>query len=236
MFVCRHNLLDTSTPKVSSEDVNKIYSCEEAPKHSTHACHDSNEKQENTDQRISVGDSSIEPSSEYTRFSSELPGALKYNSGGHGYNPLLCDNMANTCFELPGKPATYAACVQEGPKKDSAVGNMHLQRVCHIGGRENLITDASNRLILGSPNVTEAFRGLMNQQLDPSIDLSNYFTYKYGRMQPVNLAASGSEHGIQYHPNGPITGQTQNNLPSVALMTSNPSEKMNDEVGKMKSV
>lgn len=242
--------MDTSKPKVSSEDVNQVCSGEEALTDSTHACHNSSELEENADQGISAGDASIEPSSEHTKFSIELPQALKYDSGSPGYDPILCGNEANTPLALPSEAASDVANIQDGSKNDSLERELHLQGICQAEPKidiqdcdwDNLIADASDLLIFSSPNVTEAFKGLMNKQLEPSRRMSNFMTLlpqsatnNSRKMHIVNPVASGSEHGNEDHPPEPIpasdTDQTQDNLANVALVASNPSEKMDDEVG-----
>ncbi|TKY51184.1 tesmin/TSO CXC 2 [Spatholobus suberectus] len=212
-FLRRHNLLDTSKPKVSSEDVNNAYSCEETPADSTHACHESSELQEKAEENIPIGDASIEPCNENPNISIELPQVLKYNLGSPGYDPLLCGDEANSLLELPGQPASDVAYVPEGSEKDSIEGEMHLPGLCQIEaknegpdcGVDGLITEASDLLMFSSPNVTEAFK-----------------------------VVSGSEHEIEDHPSESAaatdTGQRQDNLANVALMVSNPSEKMDDKL------
>ncbi|XP_061376159.1 protein tesmin/TSO1-like CXC 2 [Gastrolobium bilobum] len=243
-FLRRHNLLNTSKSKVSSEDVNKVR--EEALTDATHACHDSSELQENTDPRISIGDASIKPSGEHTKFSMELQQSFKYNSGSPGYDPLYCGDEANSILELPGEPASDVSYAHEGSKKDLVEGAMHLQGIRHIETEiegpycewGNLIRNAYDLSMFSSPNVTEALMDLMNKQLDPR--LSNFVsllpqstTDNGSEMHNVNPVASGSEHEIEDHPSEPIattnSGQTQDNLANAALKASNPSLKTNDE-------
>ena len=111
--------METSKPKVWSEDVNSVYSSEETLADSTQACHESSEQQENTAQKISIGDASIEPCNENPNISIELPQVLKCNLGSPGYEPLLCCDEANSLLELPGngKPASDVAYVPEGSEK-----------------------------------------------------------------------------------------------------------------------
>ncbi|KAG5075097.1 hypothetical protein JHK84_056328 [Glycine max] len=249
-FLRRHNLLETSKPKVSSEDVNNVYSCEETPADSAQACHESSEQQENTAQKISVADASIEPCNENKNpnISIELPQVLKYNLGSPGYEPLLYGDEANSLLELPGngKPASDVASVPEGSEKDSIEGEMHLPGLCQIEeakvegqdcGVDSLITEASDLLMFSPP---EAFKGL-NKQLNPSIELSNimtvipqFATNDGQQMHIGNAVASGSEHEIEDHPSESAaatgTSQRQDNLGNLALVTSNPSEKMDNKL------
>lgn len=243
--------METSKPKVSSEDVNNVYSCEETPADSAQACHESSEQQENTAQKISVADASIEPCNENKNpnISIELPQVLKYNLGSPGYEPLLYGDEANSLLELPGngKPASDVASVPEGSEKDSIEGEMHLPGLCQIEeakvegqdcGVDSLITEASDLLMFSPP---EAFKGL-NKQLNPSIELSNimtvipqFATNDGQQMHIGNAVASGSEHEIEDHPSESAaatgTSQRQDNLGNLALVTSNPSEKMDNKVG-----
>ncbi|RDX77046.1 Protein tesmin/TSO1-like CXC 2, partial [Mucuna pruriens] len=247
-FLRRHNLLDTSKPKVPSQGVNNIYSCEENPADSTHACQQSSGLQENADEKISIGDASIEPSNENPNISIELPQVLKYNLGSPGYDPLLCGDGANSLLELPGKPASDVAYVPEGSEKDSIEGEIHLPGLCQTEaevegpdcGLDGLITEASELLMFSSPNVTEAFKGL-NKQLNPSIQLGNFMTLlpqsatdDGHKIRIVNAVASGSEHEIEDNPSESAaatdTDHTQESLANVALMASNPSEKMDDKL------
>ncbi|RZB88958.1 Protein tesmin/TSO1-like CXC 2 isoform B [Glycine soja] len=250
-FLKRHNLLETSKPKVWSEDVNSVYSSEETLADSTQACHESSEQQENTAQKISIGDASIEPCNENPNISIELPQVLKCNLGSPGYEPLLCCDEANSLLELPGngKPASDVAYVPEGSEKDSIEGEMHLLGLCQIEeakvegpncGVDSLITEVSDLLMLSPPNVTEAFKGL-NKQLNPSIELGNFMTLipqsatNDGQQMHIgNAVASGSEHEIEDHPSESAaatgTGQRQDNLANVALVASHPSENMDNKL------
>ncbi|XP_027361304.1 protein tesmin/TSO1-like CXC 2 [Abrus precatorius] len=248
-FLRRQYPLDASKPKVLSEDVNKVHSSEETLADSTRPHHNSGKLQENTDKGISVGDSSIELLSEHTKFSVELPQTLKYNCGSPGYDPPLCGDEANSLLELPGEAASDVAYVQEGCKTDPVEGEVHFQEICQIEPKDegpdcywdSLIPNATDMLIFNSPGEAEAFKGLMHKPLDSSIRVCDFMpllpqsTIDNGRkIHIVDSVASGSEHEIEDHCSEPITAtdreQTQGNLANVALMTSNPNEKANDEL------
>ncbi|RDY12714.1 Protein tesmin/TSO1-like CXC 2, partial [Mucuna pruriens] len=248
-FLRRHNPLGTSKPKVSPEDVNKAHLSEETLADPTRPHHNSSELQENTDKGISVGDASIELSSEHIKFSVELPKALEYGCGSPGYDPPLCGDEANSLLDLPGEAASDVGYVQEGCKTDSVEGEVHLQEICQMEPKsegpdcywDSLIPDAPDMLIFSSPGEAEAFKGLMHKPLDSSIRLSNFMsllphsTINNGRkMHIVDSVASGSEHVIEDHCSEPIiataTDQTQDNLANVAFVTSNPNEKANDQL------
>ncbi|KAK7405919.1 hypothetical protein VNO78_07531 [Psophocarpus tetragonolobus] len=237
-FLRRHNNpLGTSKPKVSSEDVNKDHSNEETLADSTRAHH--NQLQENTDKEI-VRDASIELSSEQTKFSVELPQALKYNNncGSLGYDPPLCGDEANSLLELPGETVTDYVPVE---------GEVHLEEICEIEPKsegqlsywDSLIPDAPDMLIFNSPGEAEACKGLLHKPLVSSIRLSDYMsmlphsTINNGsKMNNADSVVSGSEHEVENHCSEPITatGKTQDNLASVALVTTNPNEKANEQL------
>ncbi|KAK7308040.1 hypothetical protein VNO77_41631 [Canavalia gladiata] len=244
-FLRRHNLLGASKPKVSSEDANKVRSGEETLADSAGAQHNSGESQENTDNRISVGDASVELSCEQTKI--ELPQALKYNCGSPGYEPALCSDEANSLLELPGETVSEVAYVHEGCKTDSVEGEVNLEGICQIEPKnegsdcywDSLIPDATDMLIFNSPDGAEAFKGLLHKPLDSSIRLADFMsllpqsTINNGRkIHIVDSAASGSEYEMEDHCSEPITAADtdRDNLANVALMTSNPNEKGNDEL------
>nr|KYP52736.1 Protein lin-54 isogeny [Cajanus cajan] len=230
-FLRRHNPLGTSKPKVSSEDVNKVHSSEETLADSTPEHHNnSSGLQENGDKGISVRDAPIEISSEHIKFSVELSQDLKYNCGSPGYAPPLCGDEANSLLELPG--------VQEGCKTDSVEGEVHIQEMCQMEPKsegpecywDGLIPDAPDMLIFSPPGEAEAFKGLMHKPLNDIMSMLPHSTMHNGRkMHIVDSVASGSEHEIE-----PITAtatdEIQNNLANVALVTSNPNEKANDQL------
>lgn len=238
--------MGTSKPKVSSEDVNKIYSSEEALADSTRAHHNPSKLQENTDQGVSVGDAAIDLSSENTKFPVELPQSLKYSCGSPGYDPTLCGDEANSLLELPGVAASGVAYVQEGCKSDSIEGEVLLQGTCQIEPKSegtecdwvSLIPDATDLLIFNSPNEAEAFKGLLQKPLDSSTGLSDFMsllpqsTINNGqKMQLVDSVASGSEHEIEDHRSELIAAtETDHALDNLAR-NSNPNEKTDDEVG-----
>ncbi|XP_027364730.1 protein tesmin/TSO1-like CXC 2 [Abrus precatorius] len=226
-FLRRHDLLDTSTLNVSSEDVNIISLRDEVVAVSTHACYDTVEMQENTDQQISVGDGLIEPSNGNPEFLLKLPQALKYNSGTTGYDPLLCSDEANSVLELPRKPAPDFAYVSEGSEKDSVKEEIHIPSICHSEAKkkgpdcdcESFVTGTSNLLMFGS---SIHFSNITNLLQKPSTNRG------HGK-HIINPIASGSEHETEGCSSKSIaasdTSQEQDNLANDALMTSNSSEK-----------
>ncbi|WVZ11118.1 hypothetical protein V8G54_015648 [Vigna mungo] len=251
-FLRRHIPLGTWKPKISSEDVNKVHTSEEETlADSKRAHHNKSESQENTEKRVSLGDASIELSSEHIKFSVEPQQTLKYDTcGSPGYDPSLCDHEDNTLLELPGEAAADAGYVQEGCKTDSVESEVHLQEICQMEPKsedpdcywDSLIPDGSDMLIFNSPGEAEAFKGLMNKPLDPSIRLSDFMSvlplsavHNGRKMFIVDSVASGSEHEIGDHCSEPTiaatdTDQTRDNLADVVLVTSNYNENVNDQL------
>ncbi|XP_014521196.1 protein tesmin/TSO1-like CXC 2 [Vigna radiata var. radiata] len=246
-FLRRHIPLGTWKPKVSSEDVNKVHTSEEETlADSKRAHHNKSESQENTEKRAS-----IELSSEHIKFSVEPQQSLKYDTcGSPGYDPSICDHEDNTLLELPGEAAADAGYVQEGCKTDSVESEVHLQEICQMEPKsedpdcywDSLIPDGSDMLIFNSPGEAEAFKGLMNKPLDPSIRLSDFMSvlplsavHNGRKMFIVDSVASGSEHEIGDHCSQPTiaatdTDQTRDNLADVVLVTSNYNENANDQL------
>lgn len=255
----RHIPLGPSKPNVSSEDVNKVYSSEEALVDSTHADHNSSELQKGADQGISVGDASTELSNEHTKFSVELPQALQFNCGSPSYDPPLSplcrNNEAKSLLELPAEAASDVAYVREEDCKTASVEpELHLQGPRQIDSRgegldcvwDGLIPNATDLLIFNSPNEAEAFKGLMQRQSGSSMRLSDFMplipqsTINNGqKIQMLDSVASGSKHEIEIHCSEPIAArdtdhlEDEDNLPNVALMDTNLSEKMDDKVRKL---
>ncbi|XP_004511373.1 protein tesmin/TSO1-like CXC 2 [Cicer arietinum] len=246
-FLRRHILLDTSKPKDSSEDVNnKVYSSEEAIADSTLSHLNTNELHESSDQGISVGNGSVELSSEHAKFSDELPQALQYNCGSPSYDPPLCADEANSLLELPGEGVSDAAYVPDGCKTDSIESELHLQGPSQIDPKEEgadcdwagLIPNAADLLIEAE---AEAFKGLMQKPSGSSIRLSDFMPLLQQstnnndqKMYMIKSVASGSEHEIENHCSEPValadTDHIQDNLASGSLMTSNPNEQMDDKL------
>ncbi|XP_027915005.1 protein tesmin/TSO1-like CXC 2 [Vigna unguiculata] len=234
-FLRRHIPLGTSKPKISSEDVNKVHTIEEALADSKRARHNKGESQ-NTEKGISLGDASIE----HIKFSVEPQQTLKYDTcGSPGYDE------DNTLLELPGEAAAAGAC-----KTDSVESEVHLQEMCQMEPKsedpdcywDSLIPDGSDMLIFNSPGEAEAFKGLMHKPLDPSIRLSDFMSvvplsavHNGRKMFIVDSVASGSEHEIGDHCSEPTitatdTDQTRENLADVVLVTSNYNENANDQL------
>ncbi|XP_047167511.1 protein tesmin/TSO1-like CXC 3 [Vigna umbellata] len=247
-FLRRHNLLDASKCKGSSEDINNVYSCEKTPADSTQPCHESSEPQENTNPNISIRDTSIEPCDENPNISIEVPQGLKYNLASPGYEPVICADEADSLLELPGKPGSDVSYVPDDSEKDSIEGEMHLPALCQNEekiegpncGVDDLINEASDLLMFSPPNMKEAFKDI-NKQLNPSTKLTNLRTLLRQsatndghQMHIVDTVASGSEHEIENHPceSGAATDtvQRQGKHNNVALVASNPIEKVDDKL------
>nr|BAG50072.1 transcription factor CPP [Lotus japonicus] len=243
-FVSRHNQFGTSKPKVSSEDVNKVHSSEEAL--AIHGDHDSNEPQENADRGISVEDASIELSGEHTKFSVELPQALQYNCGSTSYDPPLRDDEANTLLELPGEAAPEVAYVQQIVSIEHEV---HIQEMCQVEENgegadcdwDSLLPNATDLLLFNSPNQAETFKNLMQKPLRSSMRLGDVMSLlpqstlsNDQNIHTVDSVVPGAEHEIEANCSETVainsTEPSQDTLADVDLSTSNPNEKMDDKV------
>ena len=237
-FISRNNLFDASKPKVLSEDAHKISSSEGDVTESIQLLN-SKQLPENTDQGISVGDDSIHASNENANLAIEQPQTLKYDFGSPSYDPALAGEETNSILELPVGSASDVVYA-EACRKDSTEVEEHLQGMYQLESKtddwECFIPDAADLLIFNSPNRTEAFKGLMQKSLDPTVRYFNSLSQlprtniNNGRkLHDVDPVASGSEH-IQ--PGGSTTDLSQENLVNADVMASNPSEKNDNEVGK----
>jgi hypothetical protein len=224
-----------------------VYSNEVALADSTLSQHNSSELHESAGQGISVGDATIELSNEQTKFSDELPQALQYNCGSPGYDPPLCADEANSLLELSGEDVSDVAYVREDSKTDLVEADMHLQGTSQIDPKgegsdcdwDGLIHNAAADMLIGA----EAFKGLAFKGLmqGSSIRLSDFVpllqqstSNNDQKIHVVDSVASGSEHEIENHCSELVavtdTDPTQDNLANGSLMTSNPNEKMDNEV------
>ncbi|CAJ2650939.1 unnamed protein product [Trifolium pratense] len=246
-FLRRHSLPSVSKPKDSSEDVNKVYSNEGALADSTLSQHNSCELHGSAGQGISVGDATIELSNEQAKFSDELPQALQYNCGSPGYDPRLCGDAANSLLELSGEAVSDVAYVRDSGKTDSVEAELHLQGTSQIDPKgegsdcdwDGLIHNASADVLIDA----EAFKGLAFKGLmhGSSIRLSDFVpllqqstSNNDQKTHLVDSVASGSEHEIHNHCSELVSvtdiDPTQDNLANGSLMTSNPNEKMDNEL------
>ncbi|KAF7806886.1 protein tesmin/TSO1-like CXC 2 [Senna tora] len=243
-FLRRHNLLDTSKPKVLSEDGKKLSSNEEALADSTHAYRNSSELRGNTDQRIPMGDSSVEPSNENPNFPIELPQTLKYDCGSPGCDPPPSGDETNSLLNLSSKAAS-----DEASKRNSPESVVLLQGICQIEPRnegpecdwDTLLSDAADLLIFNTPNERDTLKGLMEKSFDPTMHLSNFMsqmpqtTLNNGeKMSIIDPVASGSEHEIEDHHSKPgeINGndEAQDNLTNAAVTANNPNGTVDNEL------
>ncbi|KAL5098637.1 hypothetical protein RYX36_002964 [Vicia faba] len=242
-FLRRHNPPSPLKPKDSSEDVNKVYSNDEASADSTLSHHNSSELHESADKGILVGDVSIALSIEQTKFSDELPQSLQYNCGSPGYDPPLCCDDGNSILELPSEAASDVGFVQEGCKTDSAEPELHLQGTSQIDPKgegsdcdwDGLLHNGADLLI-----EEEAFKGLMQKPLGSSLRLCDYVPLQQSacnndqNVHMVDSVASASEHEIENHSSELVvavdTDHTQDSLANGSFLTSNPNEKMDNQL------
>ncbi|MCH81281.1 tesmin/TSO1-like CXC domain protein, partial [Trifolium medium] len=106
-------ILNTSKPEVSSEDVNKIYTHEEALADSAQACH-----------------YSLESSSQHTKI--KLQHAMHYNPCSSEHRPIISTEEANWALELLGKQVPNGTNVQDYSMKDSVEGGTYIREVGQV--------------------------------------------------------------------------------------------------------
>ncbi|OIW11160.1 hypothetical protein TanjilG_22967 [Lupinus angustifolius] len=228
-FLRRHIPLDTSKHTDSSEDVDKIYSNEEALADSTHVHHNLSRLQ---DQEISIGDAAT-----------ELPQSLKYNCGSPGYDATLCIDEENILLELPSEAASDVPFVKkEHRKKNSVESEVLCQGTCQIEPKselqecvwDGLTPDPADLFIFNSPNEARAFNGLFQKPLDSSVDFMSLLpqsTINNGQnVQIVHSIASGFEHEIEDHRSEPVAATETDHAVDNVAMSSNPNGKTDDEL------
>ncbi|ONI26346.1 hypothetical protein PRUPE_1G019100 [Prunus persica] len=171
-FLRRHNISDPSKPESSLESGNKVSANEDAAQ----LYINSEELREDCVQGVSTGEDSVEPSSEHSKFVIELPRNLKYDCGSPDCHPTTrCGTEAHCELEVADLSAPLVPYVQKTSEEGSSSDEAHLQIICQTVQRkegtgcdwESLICDAADLLIFDSPNGTEAFKGLMQNSLDP---------------------------------------------------------------------
>lgn len=214
------------------------------------------ELQENFDSGVSIGESSVEPSTEHSKFAIELPGTLKYDCGSPECDPTPhCGTETGCMLKLAGKSVSLIQYGQDASANDSFEGEVNLSEMCQIDQKrvecdwESLISDATDILIFNSPNDSEAFKGLIQKSMDPMTRLCSSVMTQLSRndidnvqtMQIVDPVGSGEQHELddpsaEHEEAGELQeiDQTQDNPADTNLnkcMSSSTSEKMDSEVG-----
>lgn len=257
ILIFRYNCLDLSKPEFSSENGNKVCTNEGIGTDAAQLYDNSAELQENFDSGVSIGESSVEPSTEHSKFAIELPGTLKYDCGSPECDPTPhCGTGTGCVLKLAGKSVSLIQYGQEASANGSSEGEVHLSEMCRIDEQkgvecdwESLISDATDILIFNSPNDSEAFKGLIQKSMDPMTrfctsvmsqlsqdDIDNVQT-----MHIVDPVGSGEQHEIDdpsaEHEEGSELQEidrTQDNPADTNLnkcMSSGTSENMDSEVG-----
>ncbi|KHG19562.1 Protein lin-54 [Gossypium arboreum] len=155
-------------PELSSADGTKVSTNEEAGA----------DAQENFDQGVSLGETSFEMPNEPSRIAIGLPQTLKYDCSSPD-----CDAtpsvIKTTC--VSDTSLAIVPFVQETSEKGLS-DRVEIrdtfqveQKRDTIGSEwESLISDTSDLLIFNSPNDSEAFRGVIQKSLDPSVLISQF--------------------------------------------------------------
>lgn len=164
----RHNSSDPSKHKSSPVDENK----------NEGVVMDAAQLYNSSVELNEIGETSVEPQSAHSKFMIELPRTLKYDCGSPDCDSTPCDVKTGCASELADTSAALVPYVQEASEKGSSDGEAHanFQGTCHIGLKkeetvsdwENLISDAADLLIFNSPSCTEAFKGLIENSLEPA--------------------------------------------------------------------
>ncbi|KAL6189614.1 hypothetical protein ACLB2K_041000 [Fragaria x ananassa] len=172
-FLKRHNASDDpSKPEFSPESGNKVCASED----DAELYNNSSKIQEDCVQVVSIGEASVEPCSEQSKFVIELPRNLNYDCGSPDCNTSRCGiNKEDFDPELAEFSASVAQYVQETSDKGSSDDEAQQQVTCQseqtkVGtccDWESLISNAADILIFDSPSSTEAFKELMNHSLGP---------------------------------------------------------------------
>ncbi|KAM1720557.1 hypothetical protein ACFX12_022207 [Malus domestica] len=170
-FLRGHNPSDPSKSESSLESGNKVSTNEDAAE----LCINSAELHEDCVPGDSIGEASVEPRNEHSKFVIELPRNLKYDCGSPECGATTrCGTEAGCESEVADLSAPLVPYVQKTSENGSSDDGAHLQNICQSEQRneltgcdwESLISGASDLLIFDSPNGSEAFRGIMQNPLD----------------------------------------------------------------------
>lgn len=219
-FLRRYSSSDLSKPELSSENGNKVCTSEEVVV-----------EHENCNAMVDIGEVSVEPHGEGSKFVIELPRTLKYDCG----SPADCVSTpsgveADFTLELVDPPSAVVPHVQEAPEKDSSDGETQYHDMClserkndvTVCDWESLISDSADILIFNSPNRTESYRGLIQNSLEPATRFCTSLAAELNdehHMQIVEPVGFEQENG-----EGPFS-QTGD----AGVLPNNPSEAMDHE-------
>ncbi|EEF45252.1 tso1, putative [Ricinus communis] len=191
-FLRRHNNSDPRKPELPSQNGNKVGSNEGATLDVAQLYDDnSSELQETFDPVVSIGEVSVEPSSEQVKFAIELPRRLKYDCGSPENDATPCCGPQVDCVsKLTGMSALEVSqkCLPEH--------EAHLQGMYHTEQKKEsmecdweMISDAADLLIFSSPIDTESFKVLMQKSMGPSKqhDLENPSTQPGETIEPKEM-------------------------------------------------
>ncbi|GAV57585.1 CXC domain-containing protein [Cephalotus follicularis] len=174
-FIIRHNYSDQSKSDFSSVNGDKVSSNEGVAMDAGQLYDNSADIPEHFDPGVSIEESSVDLTSEQSRFTIELPQTLKYDSGSPDRDPThYCGTEAESALELAGTSVSLVPVVQKASENGSCEGELHLQRICQTEQNkqaigcdwEGLISDAAELLVFNSPNDSQAFKGLIDTPLD----------------------------------------------------------------------
>ncbi|XP_061992024.1 protein tesmin/TSO1-like CXC 2 [Rosa rugosa] len=211
-FLKRQNASDDlSKPEFSPESGNKVCASEDAAQ----VYNNSSEIQEDCVPAVPIGETSVEPPSEHSKFVIELPRNLNYDCGSPDCNTSRCGIKEDCDSELAEFSASVSQYVQETSDKCSSDDEAQQQLICQSEQRkegtgcdwDSLISDAADILIFDSPNSTDAFKELMNHSLDPMTRFSTSIVQHLSQnnigdeqlVQVIDTVGSGQQLQIEDH-------------------------------------
>ncbi|EXB51136.1 hypothetical protein L484_009100 [Morus notabilis] len=208
-FIRRHSSSDPLKPEISSENGNAACTSEGVGVDPAQLYNNSAEQHENCDSGVDIGAVSVDPHNEGSKFVIELPHTLKYDCGSpDDCVSTPCGVEADFALKLVDPSASLDPHVQEVREKGSSDGETQYHEMClserKIDGAvcdwESLISDTADILIFNSPNGSEAFKGLIQNSLEP--------VTRYCSSLAVELSGINNEHHMQIV--DPVSSEQQN--------------------------
>lgn len=159
----------------------------------------SSELHENGKSEVSVGEASGEPQNEGSTFVIELPRRLKYDCGSPDCVTTPSGVEADFASDSAEPSGSLVPHVQEVPEIGPSDNEAQFQELClseqkkqgMVCDWESLMSDAADILIFNSPNGTEAFKGLIQNSLEPVTRFCTSFSAEFSQNEINN------EHQMQ---------------------------------------
>ncbi|POO02113.1 Lin-54-like protein [Trema orientale] len=210
-FLRRYSCADPSKPELSSENGNKATTSEGIVMDTAQLYSNSSELHENGKSEANIGEASVEPQNEGSTFVIELPRVLKYDCGSPDCVSMPCGVEADFATDSADPSTSLVPHVPDVPEMNSSDNEAQFQELCLSEQRkqgtvcdwESLISDAADILIFNSPNGTEAFKGLIQNSLEPVTRFCTSFAAEFShneinnehQMQIVDPVSSEQHNG-----------------------------------------